>query len=148
MSWKILRPQIKTLLDTISTIHETANYPKAKFSGYPAATITPNENDGEYETNTENERNYSFMVRVFYETKNTGIQAAIEALEEVVDSIIDAFDKEDLKGSSNRTIGINLATGYTFINIWASPGAWFELPDEELIYAQVSVRVRLSVDLT
>ena len=148
MSWRILRPQLKTLLDTISTIQETASYPKMKFGGYPAATVTPNENDSDYETNTENIRNYSFMVRIFYETKHSGISSAITALEEVVDSVIDVFDKEDLKGSSSRTVGISLPTGYTFINIWASPSAWFELPEEELIYAQVVVRIRVSIDIT
>lgn len=148
MSWQTLRPQLKTLLDTVSTIQETASYPKMKFNGYPSATVTPNENDAEYETNTENIRNYAFMVRIFYETKHTGIENAILALEEVVDSVIDVFDQEDLKGSATRTVGVSLPSGYTFINIWAAPGAWFELPDEELIYAQVSVRVRVSVDIT
>ncbi len=88
------------------------------------------------------------MVRIFYETKKTKIQAAIEALEEVVDSVIDAFDQDDLKGSATRTIGISLPSGYTYINMWAMPSAWFELPDEELIYAQVVVRVRISRDIT
>ena len=148
MSWQTLRPQLKTLIDTISTISETVSYPKMKFGSYPAATVTPNENDAAYETNTENIRNYSFMVRVFYETKHTGIQSAIEALEEVIDSVIDKFDQEDLKGATTRTVGISLPSGYTFINIWASPGAWFELPDEELIYAEVSVRVRISRDIS
>ena len=148
MSWKTLRPQLKTLLDTISTIHETASFPKAKFSGYPAATVTPNENEADYETNTENIRTYSFMVRVFYETKSTGIADAITALEEVIDSVIDTFDQDDLKGSGTRTVGVNLPSTHTFINIWATPSAWFELPDEELIYAQIVIRVRISIDIS
>ncbi len=148
MSWTVLRPQLKTLLDGVSTISETSKAPKMKFGSYPAATVTPSDQEGDYETTTENIRTYAFMVRVFYETKDTSVEDAIAALEEVIDSVIDAFDQDDLKGASTRTVGINLPAKYTFINIFAVPGAWFEVPDEQLIYAQVSVRVRVSIDVS
>ena len=148
MSWTTLRPQLKTVLDSISTIEETSNSPKMKFGGYPAATVTPSDQEGDYETTTENIRTYAFMIRVFFETKDTSVADGISALEEVIDSVIDAFDQEDMKGAATRTVGINLPAGYTFINIFAVPGAWFEVPDEQLIYAQVSVKVRVSIDIT
>ncbi len=148
MSWATLRPQIKTLLDTSSLLVEVSKSPKIKFSGYPAAHIVPAESPGDYETNKENSRTYAFAVRLFYETKQSGVEDAIAALEEVVDAVIDLFDQEDQKGGDTRVIGINLPARYTFINMFAAPSNWAELPEEQLIMAEVIIRIRLSVDVT
>jgi hypothetical protein len=148
MSWTTLRPQVETLLKTISSIQEVSRAPKIKFSGYPAAHIIPSENSANYETTSENVRNYSFTVRIFYETKQTSIEDALVALEEIVDSVIDKFDQEDLKGSADRTIGIGLPSGYTFLNIWATPGVYLELPEDQLLMAEITLRVRISRDIS
>ena len=147
MSFTVLRPQIGTLLETLDTIYEVSNSPKVKFGGYPAAHIVPSDNESDYETTTENVRTYAFMVRIFYETKVTGVGEALEALEKIVDSVLDLFDQEDQKGASSRTVGIDLPSRYTYLNIWAVPAGWGEVDGEELIMAQLSVRVRISVDI-
>lgn len=143
-----MRPQIESLLKTVSTIQEVSRAPKIRFNGYPSAHIVPSENSNEYETTTENIRTYAFTVRLFYETKQTSIEDALTALEEVVDSVIDLFDQEDLKGSTTRTVGMNLPADYQFINIFASPGRWGVLDEEQLIMAEISVRVRISIDIS
>lgn len=148
MSWTVLRPEIETLLKTVSTIQEVSRTPKIKFEGYPAAHIVPSENTNDYETTSENIRIYAFTIRVFYETKDTSIEDALVALEEVVDSIIDLFDQEDLKGSTTRTVGINLPVKYTFLNIFAIPNRWGVLDEEQLIMAEITVRIRISVDVS
>lgn len=148
MSWTVIRPQIKTVLDTISTIQEVSQAPKIKFDGYPAAHIVPSENSSDYETTKENVRTYAFTVRIFYETKQTGIEDALVALEQVTDSVIDAFDQEDLKGSTTRTIGMSLPSNYMFLNIFATPNRWVVLDEDQLIFAEITVRVRISVDIT
>lgn len=148
MSWRILRPQIEDVLKTVTTLQEISRTPKIKFEGYPSAHIVPSENTGDYETTKENTRTYAFTVRVFYETKQTTLENAFLALEEVVDSVIDAFDQEDLKGATTRLLGINLPAKYTFINIFASPGLWGEMPEDQLIMAEVLVKVRVSVDVS
>lgn len=148
MSWQIIRPQIKTLLSTISTLQEVTTSPTMKFQGYPSAHVIPSANESAYETTTENVRTYAFTIRVFYETKHTGVGEALSALEEVVDSILDLFDQEDLKGSDTRTVGINLPSGYTFLNMWAIPSTWGEVSDQELIMSEIIVKVRLSRDIS
>jgi hypothetical protein len=148
MSWQVLRPELGTLLRTLTTLQEVSNSPKVMFSGYPAAHIVPSENSGDYETTKENVRTYAFAVRIFYETKQTSIENALLALEQIVDSVIDLFDQEDLKGSDTRTVGVDLPSNYTFINIWASPSRWGELPGEQLIMAEIIIKVRVSIDLT
>jgi len=147
VSWQVLRPQIGTLLETLDTIQEVSNAPKIKFSGYPAAHVVPSDNESDYETTKENVRTYAFMVRLFYETKVTGVAEALGALEKIVDSVLDLFDQEDQKGAATRTVGVSLPARYTFLNIWAVPTGWGEVPGEELIMAQLSVRVRISVDI-
>jgi hypothetical protein len=148
MSWQTLRPQLGTLLGTLDTIHEVSNAPKVKFAGYPAAHIIPSDNSADYETTTENIRTYAFNVRIFYDTKDTSMENAFLALEEVVDSVLDLFDQEDLKNGDDRTVGVSLPSGYTFLNIWATPSLWGELPGEQLLVAEVSVKVRISIDIT
>ena len=135
-------------MGTLDTIQEVSNAPKIKFSGYPAAHIVPSDNESDYETTTENVRTYAFILRVFYETKQTSLENAFSALEELVDSILDLFDQEDQKGASDRTVGVSLPARYTFLNIWATPSSWGEVPGEQLIMAQMSVKVRISVDIT
>lgn len=148
MSWNVLRSQVKSVLDTITAIQEVSGTPKIKFDGYPAAYVVPSDNEGDYESTTENIRTYAFIVRIFYETKNTGVAEALNALEDIIDSVMDAFDEEDLKGSSTRLLGVNLPATYTFINVWATPAAWAEIPGENLLMAELRVRVRVSIDIT
>ncbi len=147
MSFQVLRPQIGTLLETLDTIQEVSNSPKIKFTGYPAAHVVNSDNESDYESTTENVRTYAFMVRVFYETKVTGVGDSLEALEKIVDSVLDLFDQEDQKGVSTRTVGVDLPARYTFLNIWATPSAFGEVEGEELIMAQLAIRVRISVDI-
>ncbi len=148
MSWKVLRPQIKTLLDTVTTLQEVSQVPKIKFDGYPAAHIVPSENSNDYETTKENIRVYAFTVRLFYETKQTSLEDAMYALEEVTDSVIDLFDQEDLKGSATRTLGMSLPDNYMFINIFATPNRWAVLSDDQLVMAEITVQIRISVDVS
>lgn len=148
MSFKVLRGQIKTLLDSISTIHDVSGTPKLKFSGYPSAYVVPSDNEADYETTTENIRTYAFMVLVFHETKKTGVGDALDKLGGIIDTVLDTFDQEDLKGAASRTVGISLPSGYTFLNILAHPAQWGEVEGETLVYAEISVKIRVSRDIT
>ena len=150
MSWAVLRPQIAELIKTSSLIEDTnvATFPKLKFDGYPACYVVPATNENEYETNKENIRTYSFTINVFYETEHTGIENAMTGLEELVDALIDLFDQEDLKSGSTRTVGVNLGSSKTFINIFATPSSWGQVEGENLLMAELNVRVRVSVDVS
>jgi len=148
MSFKVLRPQIVDLLNNNTKLQEVYSYPRLEFGGYPAGYVVPSDNSADYETNTENVRTYAFFIRMFYETKTGGVEQAFQALEELVDEVIDTFDEDDQKGSSTRTVGVSLPAGYTFLNILAHPSRWGELPDQELVMAEINVRVRVSIDVS
>lgn len=139
---------MKSLLEEVDELSEVSGSPKIKFRSYPAAHVVPSENTNEYETTTENVRIYAFTLRLFYETKSTDIDDAMSGLEEVVDAVLDLFDQEDLKDSDDRTIGVDLPSGYTFLNIFAIPGVWGSLDEDALLMAEINVRVRISRDIT
>lgn len=150
MSWSTVRPQLQTLLESIeldggSAFVEIKSFPKLDFSGYPSAYIIPSDQESDYETTIENQRFYSFFIRIFYETRDTTVEVALNKLEEAVDAVMDAIDKEDKK-TSGRVVGINLPTDYVYLSIDAAPSAWGELPTEALIMAEIKVRVRISYD--
>lgn len=148
MSWITLRPQVKAVIDTVPNMQEVSLAPKLKFSGYPAAYVVPSSNEADYETTSENVRTYAFRVVFFYETKIKGIDDALTSLETIIDNALDAFDQQDLKSSTTRLIGVSLPADYTFLNVWAVPASWGQLINEELIMAELLVRVRVSVDVT
>lgn len=148
MSWAIIRPQIAALIDTVEKVQEIASVPKIRFDGFPAVHIVPSDNESDYETTGENERTYAWIIRVFHETKNTSIEEAYTTLEEVVDEIIDLFDQEDQKDGQTRLVGVNLPERYTFLNIYATPNRWGSLDEEALVMAEITIRVKISVDIT
>lgn len=148
MSFATLQPQLKTLLETITEFQEVSEFPKIKYSGYPAVCVFPSDNTSDYETTTENLRIYAFYLVIFYETKESGVPSAMQALRGLVDSVLDKFDQEDQKGSGTRVLGQSLPAGYTFLNILAHPAKWGMLPDEELLTAEIAVKVRISRDIT
>ena len=153
MSWQTLRPQVKTLLESVTVggskaIQEVYGTPTLKAGGNPFAYVVHSDSSADYETTTENIRTYAFVVRIFYKTKNVGVATALQRLEKVVDAVLDEFDQEDQRGASTRTVGVNLPSGYTFLNILAHPSEWGEFPGEQLVMAEIRVQVRLSRSVT
>ena len=57
-------------------------------------------------------------------------------------------DLEDMRQGNARTIGINMPSRYTYLNLFAVPGRWGDLPDEELLMAELTIKVRISIDVS
>lgn len=152
MSWQTVRPQIKSLLENLTAngdkiFQEVSATPKFEFSGYPAAYVIQSDNEADYNTNTENIRTYAFIVRAFYSTKSIGVATAVERLEKIVDQVIDAID-EDAAAGQSRVIGASLPTKYTFVNILAMPSVFGEVEGQELVMAELKVKVKILYDIT
>lgn len=147
MSWTTLRPQISNLIDSLTEIHEVSNSPKLDFSGYPGVYVIPSDVTSDYETTIENTRVYAFIVRVFYETKETTVAIALDNISSAVDAIVDAIDQEDKK-NAGRTIGVSMPADYTYLAVMATPSLWGQLPNENLIMGEIRVRVLVSFDAT
>ena len=149
MSFSTFRGQLYTLINNNKDalgVQEVYSTPRLNFKGYPAVTISPSDNENDYETNTENIRSYVFNIRCFYDTKNSGIDDGIDNLEETIDSLIDLIDQENEKKTGN-IIGQGMPSRYTYLNIFAVPSGWFLTEDEAMIFNQMTVRIRVSVDV-
>jgi len=137
-----IKNQIKTILDGVDKLQEVKDDPSLEFSGYPAATIIPSEQESDYETESENLRVYSFDVHLYQEVQAGGLSAALDTLYDLADDVFDAFDKD----STIRSL--SLPTGYTAIAIEPVSAGWEEVPDKKLVVVNTKIRVKVSVDIS
>ncbi len=140
--YTILKNKIKEKLEEITKLQEVSDIPKLEFSGYPSATIIPSGDDSDYETNQENLRIYAFDINLFYEVQSSGIGDALNALYDLADDVMDAFDQDQ------TLTGISLPSGYTMVAILPVSGGWGEIPDTKLITKIVKLKIKISVDIS
>lgn len=141
--FKVLKNKIVSILEANDLIQEVWGFEVEEFNGDPACTVTPSGNEGDYNTNEENIRIYSFNIRLFVNRDTRAKKKADEVLTELVDSIIDDFDKD------YTFSGIVNPLGYTFINSFVMPSVWgYSGREDEYRVAELSLRCRVSVDLT
>jgi len=116
MSFVSIIAQIETILSGISDIQDVHNFDKGKFDGYPAAVIFSTENTSDFETTTQNRREFVFTIRIHYPMKVAGDDSHKKAdriLREVVDQVIDEFDKKfTLNGAVNFCFATPSVWGY------------------------------------
>ena len=63
-------------------------------------------------------------------------------MRDLVSSIIDDFDKDYILS------GLEVPTGYTFINLFASPSAWgYGGGEDQYRVCEINLRCRVSIDL-
>lgn len=100
-----IKTKITTLITGITGIKNVYGYEKGNLDGYPSAVITCESIDSEYLTNNENERKYTFKVRV-YQEMDADAAGALEAesrVEAMIDDIIKAFENDwTLSGSCHK----------------------------------------------
>jgi hypothetical protein len=145
MSFSILRSKIQSTLEGISAIQKVYNYPKLPDdTGLPMVSITPSDADSDYETTDENKRLYTFVLRVFYETKSGGTSNAVSALEGLIDTIVDTFDQDDtLTG-----IADDLPSRYTLIQLVPTPSVWNYFIEQNYIMAEIKITAIMSIDIS
>jgi hypothetical protein len=74
---------------------------RAAFDGFPAAVVSPSENEADYASTGADKRVYAFKVRIYYPFKTEEEQDAADiALEEALDEMIDAFSTRGALGSA------------------------------------------------
>lgn len=146
--WTALRGNLYNLINddkTALAVQEVYKYPKMKFGGYPAVAISPSDVESDFQTTTENDRDYVFKVRVFEPSKDQGLSVAIDKLEVVVDSIMTQIAEDG--GAAVPVMSQNLGSQEVYIFTRAIPGVWGVTVDEALVFNEMTVVVRLSVDI-
>lgn len=95
-----LRDWLKDRIESLSSVQKVYGYEPETFGGWPAVTITMPSVDGEFSSNTENSRLFSFRIQVFFplgqdiETPSTmpREQYAENVVAECVEQITDLLD--------------------------------------------------------
>lgn len=141
-AYTIIKDFIKTKLDAISKLQEVSDDPTQKFNGFPAATITPSNQESDYETSDENMRVYAFEVRAFQDIQEGGLSAALDALYDLSDDVLDAFDQDETFS------GISLPTGYTMIAVRPANAGWEQDDDSNLLVLNIKLNVVVSVSIS
>lgn len=141
-AYTTIKNKILAVLQTVTKIQEFYGYPVLNFNGYPAAVIVPSSQDSDYETNVDNERVYAFQISIFQDIQEGGIENAINSLFDLADDVLNAFD------SDPTLAGISLPTGYTMIYVVPAISAWQQVEDKDVLFLNITLRVRISVDTT
>lgn len=136
---------LKAILSANNLLQEVYDYEVADFNGQPAAVIVPSQNEGSYSSVNDNERVYAFNLFLFVarNSKQYDDEKCEKIMRELVDSVIDDFDK------NWQLTGITLSTGYQLPFVEAVPSAWGYIKRETLYrMATINLKVHLVVDTT
>lgn len=147
--WKNLKDKIIALLQANTLIQEVYDFEVAEFGGDPVVTVIPSANEGDYHTTSENRRVYAFSVQLLVKrTDPRSDQEAERVLTDLVDSVIDDFDKYYTLGTGSPGSALVLPTGYTMIRTHAMPSVWF-YSNRETLYrgAEIIIKCELDVDV-
>ena len=140
--WEELTKQLRDILTANTLLPAVYTFETAEYDGDPFATITPSGNENDFDTTTENERVYAFVVRLFKERSGeTQPEDAEAAMRELVDSVLDDFDK------NWQLSNVATPTGYDFLYMEAAPSAWGYVDRETQIrIAEITIRCHLHID--
>ncbi len=136
-----IRSKIKEKLDAKKgagqPLVDVFDYHKTGFSGYPSATFEPSEVQSDYETSTQNFRKHIFRIVIHQEIEKVGRSKAIDILCDVLDQLMDDFDKDDtLGGSADMSKAVPLMWGV------------YEEGAGLVLYAEMKLEADKSVDIT
>jgi len=138
--------KIYDILHANTLIQEVYKYEAEQFKGEPVAVISPSGNESDYTTVRHNERMYGFNIKLFVDRNSRSGNSSGEAdrvLRELVDSVLDDFDKDYIFS------GLSTPLGYTMINVFALPSQWgYAGAESEYRVAEVIIRCRVHVDVT
>lgn len=149
--WQELRKKIVALLTANDLIQDVYDYEAAEFGADPCATVVASANESDYRTTINNTRVYAFNIQLWVKRSgpNRDDKTAEGILTDLVDTVLDDFDKYYTLGTGSPGAALVLPTGYTMIKLEALPSAWLYL-DRETLYrgAEIRLRVHMDVDVT
>jgi hypothetical protein len=149
--WENLRKKIKDILTANTRISAVYDYEADNFSVDPVAVVVASSNDSDYRTTTANRRVYAFSIQLWVkrEGQYRDDKTAEDVLTDLVDSVIDDFDRYYTLGTGSPGSALVLPTGYTMIKVEALPSEWFYGTREALYRAAtINIRCHMDVDVT
>lgn len=149
--WQNLKNKIVAILNNNDLIQDVYDYEVDNFGSDPCATVIASTNEGDYRTTTNNRRVYAFQVQLWVKREGAqrGDKRAEDILTDLVDSVLDDFDRYYTLGTGSPGSALVLPTGYTMIMVEALPSAWF-YSNRETLYrgAEITIKCHVDVDVT
>lgn len=136
------------LLKTIDSFQDKHIAPTFKFNGFPAFFIAPSGNEADFLTTNDNQRIYAFKVWVFTEYDETAPDSSYLTLAGCVDDVINKCDQQESPEAQSRQMANELGDGITLLAVMASPSRFALDEEEKLLGSEITVRAKVSVDLT
>lgn len=149
--WQLLKNKLVAMLNANTLIQQVYDYEVAEFTADPVATVTASANESDYRTTTANRRIYAFQIMLW--VKRAGDyrddDEAEDVLTDLVDSVLDDFDRYYTLGTGSPGAALAMPTGYTMLKVEATPSAWF-YSNRETLYrgAQIDLKIHIDVDVT
>lgn len=111
-----IKNQIKSKVQSCSSVQQVYGYEEVNPTGFPCVMITPADMSGEFSSNTENSRVYSYSLRILFsigqDVENPKTMNRLEYAENtiatVIDEIITAVDT-DFELDNSPVLFVNAA---------------------------------------
>jgi hypothetical protein len=112
--YSTIKSAIKTHIEAITGIKNVYGYEKGDLNGYPSAVVTLEGINCEYSTTREDERKYTFKVKIFQELDADGVGAetAESTMEALIDTVLGRFEDDWDLGGNCYKVNIKGITGY------------------------------------
>jgi len=139
--------RLASIIEGTGRFQQVEMYEIEQFTGSPIAIIVPSSNENDYYSNSENVRVYAFNIVLYVNrsTSPTGTKVEVEAdriMRNILDDVMDSCDRDYLME------GLEVPSGYTFINMFALPSAWgYSGRDDEYRVATINVKCRVIIDI-
>ena len=140
--WQSIMAQIVSVLQGLSDIGEVDNWEKSSFRNFPAITVTPADNQSNFEATDQRIRIYSFNIRVYLEMLSNqqggsgdGLKETDRIMRDVIDMVTNTFDKP-----------ANARLGGTVLLVEPMPSIWAYDTVRNMRVATVTLRCQVYVD--
>ncbi|HEX5429857.1 MAG TPA: hypothetical protein VFX17_02125 [Patescibacteria group bacterium] len=148
--WQDLKNKLVAMLTADSLLENVYDYEVGDFSGDPVAVLIPSANESDYRTTAANRRVYAFKLQLLVKRAEPRTdKQAEDALTEVVDSVLDTFDKNYTLGTGSPGSALVLPTGYTMIRVQALPATWGYVERQDTYrIAEIIIKIEMDVNVT
>lgn len=148
--WENLRTKIVAMIGSINLFGAVFPYEPSQFNNDPVAVVVGSDNSSEYRTTSANRRIYTFAIQLWVKRgEPRSDQDSEEVLTDLVDKVLDMFDKYYTLGTGSPGSALVVKTGYTMIRTQALPSAWL-YSERETLYrgAEIILKCEMDVDVT
>lgn len=149
--WQNLRKKIVAILEANNLIRKVYDYETDSFTKDPSCTIVASSSESDYRSNIHNRRIYAFTIQLWVQRGGElrSDKEAEDVLIDLMDTVVDDFDRYYTLGTGSPGAALVLPTGYTMVKVEALPSAWF-YSNRNTLYrgAEIIIKCHVDVDVT